>query len=146
MSAVPSAVTLYDAAVAVHVIAVIAAFGVLFAYPWLERGTPAAHDARRRLLSVVVTRAATVALLVGMYLANDRGYLGQLWVVVPLAIMIVLLGVVGAYLTPAERRLGAMTERDPRRAALQRTVQRVAVVCAALVAVAAFFMVTKLGA
>jgi len=41
-----TAVTLYDAGVAVHVIAVIAAFGVFFAYPWLAAGTAPAH--RRR--------------------------------------------------------------------------------------------------
>ena len=137
--------TLYGIGVAAHVVAVIAAFGALFAYPWLPAGTASAHQARERLLSVLVSRAGGIALLIGLYLANDRGYLGQVWVIVPLVILIVVLGIVGSVMTPRERRLAGMAEGDPFRAAIERQLTIAALGCAALVAVAAFFMVTKVG-
>ncbi len=76
MTSLPG-IVLYDLGVAAHVIAVIAGFGPLFAYPWLPAGTASAHRARERLLSVLVTRSAAVALVLGLYLANTRGYLGE---------------------------------------------------------------------
>lgn len=144
MTSLPGLV-LYDLGVAAHVIAVIAGFGPLFAYPWLPAGTASAHRARERLLSVVVTRAAAAALVIGLYLANTRGYLDEVWVIVPLAVMVTVLGIVGAFLTPRERRLGAMAEADPLRPRLERQVAAAGIACATLTAVAAFFMVTKVG-
>lgn len=138
-------VTLYGIGVAAHVVAVIAAFGALFAYPWLPAGTGAAHQARERLLSVLVSRAGGIALLLGLYLANDRGYLGQVWVIVSLVILIVVLGIVGALMTPRERRLARMAEADSSRPAIERQLTSAGLACAALVAAAAFFMVTKVG-
>jgi hypothetical protein len=140
-----SAITLYGVGVAAHVIAVIAAFGALFAYPWLPAGTASAHHSRERLLSVLVSRAGGLAFVIGLYLANERGYLGEVWVLVPLVIIVVVLGIVGAVLTPRERRLAAMADGDPLRPRIERQVVGAGLACAALVAVAAFFMVTKLG-
>jgi len=48
-------------------------------------------------------------------------------------------------MTPRERRLGLIEDADPARPALERQVRMAGLGCAALVAVAAFFMVTKLG-
>ena len=140
-----AAITLYGVGVAAHVIAVIAAFGALFAYPWLPAGTASAHHSRERLLSVLVSRAGGLAFVIGLYLANERGYLGEVWVLVPLVIIVVVLGIVGAVLTPRERRLAAMADGDPLRPRIERQVVGAGLACAALVAVAAFFMVTKLG-
>jgi len=66
-------------------------------------------------------------------------------VLVPLAIIVVVLGIVGAVLTPRERRLAAMADGDPLRPRIERQLVGAGLACAALVAVAAFFMVTKLG-
>lgn len=139
------AVTVYDTVVAIHVVLVVGAFGVLFAYPWLPAGTAPMHHARHRLLSVVVERGALGALLAGLYLASDRDLLGELWVIVPLVILIALGALVGAVLIPRERRLAELGPGDAGRVALERTVTRVALGCAALVAVAVFFMIAKPG-
>ena len=56
-----------------------------------------------------------------------------------------MLGVVGSVMTPRERRLAGLEEGDPSRGAIERELTIAALGCAALVAVAAFFMVTKVG-
>lgn len=142
-----AAITVYDALVALHVVATVSAFGVLLAWPWLPSGTANAHRGRARLLAVVVTRSASLGLALGAYLATDRGLWSQPWVSAPLVIMVVLLGVVGGYLAPAERRLAELSEGGDERAlaAARRPVERVALGCFALAAAAAFVMVTKPG-
>lgn len=143
------AIRVYDAVVAVHVVANVSAFGVLLAWPLLPGGTPAAHAARARVLGTVVTYAATLGLVLGLYLASDAGVFGEPWVLGPLVILVVLLGVVGGYLTPAERRLGALSAQAGADTAVltaaRQRVDRVALACFALAAVAAFLMTTKPG-
>ncbi len=97
--------TLYSGVVAVHVMANLIAFGVWFAWPLLPGETSAAHRARANILRVVVTRAATVALVAGVYLASVAELFGEVWVLVPLVILVALLGVTGAFLVPGEQRL-----------------------------------------
>lgn len=93
----------------------------------------------------MTTRSAVVALLAGAYLATVGETWGRLWVVLPLTIMVVLLGVIGGYLTPQERRLAELAERGDRSThdLLARSVTRVAGGCAALVVVAVVVMVVK---
>jgi hypothetical protein len=142
----PLAVQFYDIVVAIHVMAVVAAFGLWFAYPLLvPRGDAAAHRAQARVARVVVTPAGTLALLAGIYLASDRSYWDKSWVGIPLLILIVLMGITGGYFMPRQLRLaeladaGAGADYD----ALARQVARVALVAAALVLVAVFLMVVK---
>jgi uncharacterized membrane protein len=142
----PLAVQFYDVVVAIHVMAVVAAFGLWFAYPLLvPRGDAAAHRAQARVARVVVTPAGTLALLAGIYLASDRSYWDKSWVGIPLLILIVLMGITGGYFIPRQLRLaeladaGAGADYD----ALARQVARVAMVAAALVLVAVFLMVVK---
>jgi uncharacterized membrane protein len=142
----PLAVQFYDVVVAIHVMAIVAAFGLWFAYPLLvPRGDAAAHRAQARVARVVVTPAGTLALLAGIYLASDRSYWDKSWVGIPLLILIVLMGITGAYFIPRQLRLaelaeaGAGTDYD----ALARQVARVAMLAAALVLVAVFLMVVK---
>lgn len=140
------AVQFYDVVVSVHVMAVIAAFGMWFAYPLLvPRGDAAAHRAQVRVARMVVTPAGTLALLAGIYLASDRSYWDRSWVGIPLVILVVLMGITGGYFIPRQQRLaeladaGAGTEYD----ALAAQVARVALVAAGLVVVAVFLMVVK---
>jgi len=140
------AIVFYDAVVALHVVANVSAFGILLAWPLLPAGTAAAHTARAQILGRVVTYAATVGLVLGLYLASDRDLFGEPWVLGPLVILVVLLGIVGGYLTPAERRLGQLAgEPDDAWTRARRQVDRAALACFALAAVATFLMVTKPG-
>jgi hypothetical protein len=142
----PLAVQFYDVVVAIHVMAIVAAFGLWFAYPLLvPRGDAAAHRAQARVARVVVTPAGTLALLAGIYLASDRSYWDKSWVGIPLLILIVLMGITGGYFIPRQLRLGELADAGAGADydALARQVARVAMVAAALVLVAVFLMVVK---
>jgi hypothetical protein len=143
---VPLAVQFYDVVLSIHVMAVIAAFGVWFAYPLLvPRGDAAAHRAQARVARMVVTPAGTLALLAGIYLASDRSYWSEVWVSVPLVILVVLMGITGGYFIPRQQRLADLADAGagPEYAALATQVTRVALAAAALVLVAVFFMAAK---
>jgi uncharacterized membrane protein len=139
------AILFYDVVVSVHVMAIVAAFGGWFAYPLVvPRGDAAAHRAQVRLARLVVTPAGTLALIAGIYLASDRHYWDESWVGVPLVILVVLMGITGAYFIPRQKRLAELAETgggEYERLAGQ--VRTVALVAAALVLVAIFFMVAK---
>ena len=93
------AIFFYDVVLAVHIMAVVIAFGVIFAYPIISayvtrehpRFLPGLHTLQGRLGRFLITPAATVALLAGFYMASDRDYMGKVWVVVPLVILIAIL-------------------------------------------------------
>lgn len=131
----PLAVTFYDTVNAVHVMAVVAAFGVLLAAPVLG---PSA--VLHRSWMAVLTPGAVLAFLTGAYMASDRSLWAEVWVTVPMTILFVVLGVVHAVVVPAERKLlgGDASAEGRWRAAV--------VASGVLVLVAVFFMVTKPGA
>src|SRR4051812_45334719 len=98
------AIRFYDAVVALHVMAIVVAFGVVFSYPvvlpWLRRthpsAMPVAHAVQARIGQRVITPAATLALLAGIYLASKEDLWGEVWVIVPFVILIAILGIGGA--------------------------------------------------
>jgi uncharacterized membrane protein len=159
------AVRFYDIVVAVHVLAVVVAFGSTFAYPLMDvaarRGhlgdLPSMHRFQLFLLRALVTPGMVVVLAAGVYLASDaaNGYdFGTSWVSATFVILIVLFGLVGAVFTPAQRRLVALAERDlaagdgrlseeyEREARLMNVLGSVA---GLLIAVAIYLMVVKPG-
>lgn len=93
------AVSLTSIALAVHVAAVVVAFGPLFAYPALlaavSRADPSALPAVYRAQDIVARRVITPALpltlLAGLYLAAEEHAFGQAWVVVPMVVLVVLM-------------------------------------------------------
>ena len=157
------AVVLYDVALAGHIAAIVVAFGVTFAYPVLvpfvqrhhPRALPAVHEGQGRIGRFLITPAATVALVLGIYLAGDRHYFGELWVQVPFAILVVLLGLAGAFFAPTERRAAELARRDVTAAgdmdvrwsaeylAVARRLAIVGALAGLLVLVAVFFMTAK---
>ena len=114
------AVTFYDIVLSVHILAVVIAFGVVFSYPCSTRrsSAPTRTTSRRciactsRWRASVVTPAMVVVLLAGLYLALDRWSLGDPWISATFAILFVLFGLIGAVLTPADKRLAELAERD----------------------------------
>jgi uncharacterized SAM-binding protein YcdF (DUF218 family) len=142
----PTAILFYDVVLSIHVMAIVAAFGVWFAYPLLvARGDAGAHRAQVRVARMIVTPAGSLALLAGVYMASDRSYWSEVWVSVPLVILIVLMGLTSAYFAPRQERLAELAEAGPGPAytALANQVARVAFAAAGLVVVAIFFMVAK---
>jgi MFS family permease len=119
-----TAVALYDVALAVHIMAVVAAFGLPLAYPLLvpyarrahPRAMPAIHDIQHRYNNRITAVGTVVILLVGGYLAADADAMGEVWVIVPLVILLVIGGVGGGIVVPATRRLAELAQRDLTRA------------------------------
>ena len=157
------AVQFYDVVLAGHIAAVVIAFGVTFTYPLTYPFTasrhpgamPALHDAQSRVGKFIITPAATIALLLGIYLASDRDYFDEVWVQVPIAIIVILLGLGGAFFGPQEEKAGELARRDiaaagdgeitfsPEYQAISRRVAMVGGLANLLILAAVFFMVAK---
>src|SRR5690606_34848531 len=118
---------------------------------------PAVHAAQDQIGKKLISPAATVALLAGAYLATDREYWDRPWVSVPLVLLIVIMGLGGAVMSPGERRASALAQRDVEASGqgpvqlsdgCRAVAERLAAFGAAsafLVLVALFFMLAKPG-
>jgi uncharacterized membrane protein len=155
-----TAFTFYDVVLSVHILAVVVAFGVVFAYPVVDAvlktsgiQLAALHRLHVALATRLVQPAMTVVLLAGLYLAVDRDVLGKPWVGGPLAILVVLFGLTGAVLVPTDKRLAELAERDAKAGgepsadylAESRKADVVGSIALLLVVVAIFLMVAKPG-
>jgi uncharacterized membrane protein len=157
------AITFYSVVLSVHIMAVVVAFGVSFAYPafmpWARRAHPEAmpviHELSGRLGRLVMSPAMVLVLLCGIYLASDADVWSEVWVTVPLVILIVIGGLGGMFFAPSERQLTALAERDlagdggqlsQEYDELFRRVAFAGYVTMALVLIAIFFMAAKPGA
>jgi hypothetical protein len=114
------AVTSYLVVQAVHIMAVVAAYGLPMAYPMLlpylrrrhPRSMPGVHDVQYRL-NLRLTGPGTVLILAaGIYMASKHHLWGESWVSVPVAIIAVIAVVGGAVIVPASRRMAALARVD----------------------------------
>jgi uncharacterized membrane protein len=154
-----ASITFYGTVLAVHIMAVVVAFGTMFAYPafipWARKNHPDAmpvvHELSGRIGQRVTSPAMVIVLLAGIYLASDADAWSESWVSVPLVILIVIGGLGGMFFAPNERKLGALATRDLANggalsAEYDELFKRVAIaglaVCA-LVLIAIFFMAAK---
>jgi len=105
------AVTFYTFALAVHIAAVVIAFGVTFAYPVMyavgiraePRSMPGMHRIQDAVGKRVISPFLGLALLAGIYLASKLHTWSDFYVQCALG---------GAYFAPRERRLAELAERD----------------------------------
>jgi uncharacterized membrane protein len=160
----PLAITFYSVVLSVHIMAVVIAFGAAFAYPvflpWARRAHPEAmpilHTISGRISRMVTSPALVVVLLAGFYLASDADVWSEVWVTVPLIIIIVIGAIGGAVMAPSDRKLATIAARDLGGAEtgalsqeyddlFRRTAFFGYTVCV-LVLVAIFFMAAKPGA
>lgn len=154
------AITFYDVVLTLHILAVVVAFGVVFAYPvidaYVRASVPANLAALHRLHVLlarkVITPAMVVVLAAGLYLALDRFSLGDPWISATFAILFVLFGLTGGVLIPADSKLAELAERDAGTGpsaeyeAQRRKADAVGGLALLLVIVAIFLMVGKPGA
>jgi uncharacterized membrane protein len=154
-----ASVTFYGVVLAVHIMAVVVAFGTMFAYPafipWARKNHPHAmpviHELSGRIGRLVTSPAMVLVLICGFYLASDADAWSETWVSVPLVILIVIGGLGGMFFAPNERKLGELATRDLATGgelsaeydALFRRVATAGLIVCALVLVAIFFMATK---
>jgi hypothetical protein len=149
------AATIRAAVIAVHVAAVVVAFGSLFVYPALvavvRRTSPAAlgplHRAQYTVARWITVPALVVVTLAGLYLAGDEKAFGKAWVIVPLALIVVLMAVHRGLLIRGYRRPAELAPRDgavsPEYRTLGRRIGRLELGSAALVLFAVYVMVAK---
>jgi Predicted integral membrane protein (DUF2269). len=110
----------YDVVLTVHLLAVVLAFGVTFAYPLMDayarKSNPGDLVALHRFQVVLTQRliqpAMVVVLLAGLYLALDRYNLADPWISAGFAILIVMFGLAGAVFAPTEKRCLELAQRD----------------------------------
>jgi len=114
----PIAVTVYDTVLALHIAAVVIAFGVTFTYPLLfslaprpPRNLPFAYRFEHAVTQRVLNPGLLVVMIAGAYLASKDHAWGEFWVQWALGAAIVIGGIAGSVLAPAERKLIEIADR-----------------------------------
>jgi hypothetical protein len=115
-----AAVTFHDTILAVHIAAVVVAFGVTFSYPLLLRYAaraepehlPAFWRAVAMLGQRLVGPGLVVVLVAGVYLASDGHQWKKFYVGWGFAAVLALGALGGALMTPTERRLAEVAQQD----------------------------------
>src|ERR1700730_16822969 len=110
------AVTFYTFALAVHIAAVVIAFGVTFAYPVMyavgiraePRSMPGLHRIQDSVGKFVISPFMGLALLAGIYLASKLHSWSDFYVQWGIAMIVIL----GALFAPRERRLAELAASD----------------------------------
>ena len=164
---VAPAVAFYEVVLALHILAVVFAFGATLAYPVLlgtvtradSRALPALYRALHAISQRVIMPGVAAILVFGIYLASHLHLWSSFFVQWGLGVVIVIGAVEGAYLGPREKRLIEVADRDmaatggesevrfsPEHDALVRRVGGVGALMDLLVVITIFFMVTRLGA
>jgi hypothetical protein len=149
------AVTFYDVVKWIHIMAVVIAFGAAFTYPvWFTFVMRAPtgeraffHRTQAFIGQWVISPGLLVIVVAGIYMASDRDLWSKVWVTVPFIIAIVLGGLGGMYFGPKEKRLAELSASGggTEYTQLFAQVRNVTYVALALVAIAAYMMVTKVG-
>jgi uncharacterized membrane protein len=161
----PDTLSFYNVVIFVHISAAVIAFGVTFAYPVIQailhRPANLQHlgwwmEVRARIGSKLITYAVLVLLLAGFYLASAGPFdFGQTFVSAGIIIVLVVLGLGGAFFTPQERKAAELAKRDIAAAAggeitlsaeyraLEKRLNAVGAAADALVLIAIFLMVIK---
>lgn len=160
----PGKVSFYNLVLFVHITAALIAFGITFAYPIfqaaLRRGyiqsAPYLHRTQGQVGKLLITPAAVVILLAGIYLTAAGPYdFGTGFVDGGIAIIVILLGLGGAFFSRKEQRLFELAEAAVAGGGevvygleydrIEKQVIRVGMLASALVVVAVFLMVIKPG-
>src|SRR3954447_1099849 len=113
------AVTSYLVVQSLHVMAVVAAYGLPMAYPMLlpylrrkhPRSMPGVHDVQHRLNIRLTGPGTVLILLFGAYMASKHHLWDEVWVDVPIAI-IAIIAVVGGYVVKSTARMSQLSRAD----------------------------------
>jgi uncharacterized membrane protein len=148
------ALVTYDIVKAAHIIAVVLAYGLPAAYPFLlphvRRNHPEAmagvHDVQHRLNQRITGPGTVLILVFGAYMASKHHLWGEVWVIVPLSILVVIGALGGGVVVPATARLSELARDDlggVEYARVYRRYMAAEVLLGVLVLVAIFFMAAK---
>ena len=114
------AVFFWQIVLAVHVVFVVAAFGLLIAYPFIviateridPRAVPALLRVRQLLSRSLVNPGLLLVVISGVYLASDQHQWGQFYVQWGIGAALVLGGLEGALVARQTGVMAALAERD----------------------------------
>jgi len=157
------AASAYEIVMAVHVMAVVAAFGVTFAYPIIfavgakaqPRAMPLLHRIGYSIERRLVNPALVIVLAAGIYLASDGHHWSEFFVQWGFAAVVVIGALVGSVMIPTSKKAEQAAERDIAAAGdgevvfgeeyqgLVRRLQIVGSALSLLVLVTILFMVVK---
>jgi len=165
------AVIFYTFVLAVHIAAIVIAFGVTFAYPVMyavgirseSRSMPGFHRIQDGVGKFVISPFIGLALLAGIYLASKLHVWSDFYVQWGLVVIVVLGALGGVFFAPRERRLAELAERDIAAAdqtapgephivfsaeykALRRQVLSVGLLANVLILLTIYFMTAQTGA
>jgi hypothetical protein len=114
------AASLYEVVLAVHIMAVVIAFGVTFAYPIMfavaakhdPRSLPLVHRIEYSVERMLVNPGLALVLLAGIYLASKGHYWSDFFVQWGLAAVVVIGALIGAVMIPTAKRAEVAAARD----------------------------------
>jgi hypothetical protein len=114
------AVAFFEVVLALHILAVVFAFGATFAYPVLlgavakadSRALPALYRALHAISQRVIMPGLAAVVVFGIYLASHLELWSSFFVQWGLGVAIAIGAIEGAYLGPRERRLVEVADRD----------------------------------
>jgi hypothetical protein len=157
------AVSSYDVVLGVHVMAVVVAFGVTFAYPIMfavaarhdPRSLPLMHRVEYTIERYLINPGLLVIVLAGVYLAGEGHHWSEFFVQWGLGVVVVIGALVGSVMIPTAKRAERLSARDIAAAgdgtiemsteyrALVRRLSTVGSLLSALVLVTILFMAIK---
>jgi hypothetical protein len=160
------AVAFFEVVLAVHIMAVIVAFGVTFAYPIMfsvgarqdPRSLPLLHRIEYSIERRLINPGLLVVLLAGIYLASKLHVWSAFYVQWGLGAVIVIGAVIGAVMIPTAKRAEELAKRDLAASgeetislsaeyrALTRRLATIGSLISLLVLVTVYFMATHTGA
>jgi hypothetical protein len=114
------AASFYEVVLAVHIMAVVIAFGVTFAYPIMfavaakhdPRSLPLVHRIEYSVERMLVNPGLALVLLAGIYLASKGHYWSDFFVQWGLAAVVVIGALIGAVMIPTAKRAEVAAARD----------------------------------
>lgn len=157
------AVTIYNVVLSIHIMGVVIAFGVTFAYPIMfaiaakqdPRSLPLMHRVERVIDRTLINGALLIVLGAGLYLAADGELFKEFFVQWGIGAIIAIGALVGSVMIPTSKRAQETIERDLAAAGdgeltpseeyrkLARRLASVGTLLSVLVLVTIFFMATK---
>jgi len=155
-----ASITAYGIGAFLHVLAVVVALGVTFAYPFMgataakldPRTLPTVHRTVQTIDRFLITPGLVVILLSGLYTVEEGNIeYGESWVSVGMTAIIVLFAMQHAFFVPNNRKGLEMIERDleaggepsAEYVALSQKVARMGQLATLIVVVTIFFMTVK---
>jgi uncharacterized membrane protein len=157
------AASLYEVILAVHIMAVVVAFGVTFAYPIMfavaaradPRSLPVMHRVEYTIERFLINPGLLVVLAAGIYLASEGHHWSEFFVQWGLAAVIAIGAAVGAVMIPTAKRAETLAARavaaggdgpveiGTEYQALARRLSTVGALLSLLVLITILFMVVK---